>query len=121
MVDGVAGVEVQTEKVWSFADEFNLPRAVFINKLDRERSAFDRALASVQSVFGRLAVPVQLPIGAEKDFKGVVDLVRMKAYTYTMRWRRQGQGRPHSRPISPKPRRRLTKRWSKWSPRATTR
>ena len=83
LVDGVAGVEVQTEKVWSFADEFQLPRAVLINKLDRERSAFDRALGSVQEVFGRAAVPVQLPIGAEKDFKGIVDLIRMKAYTYT--------------------------------------
>jgi elongation factor G len=84
VVDGVAGVEVQTEKVWSFADEFNLPRAIFINKLDRERSSFDRALASVQNVFGRVAVPVQLPIGAEKDFKGIVDLIRMTGYTYTM-------------------------------------
>ena len=84
IVDGVAGVEVQTEKVWSFADEFNLPRAVFINKLDRERSSFDRALASVQQVFGRSAIPVQLPIGAEKEFKGIIDLIRMKAYTFTM-------------------------------------
>ncbi len=83
VVDGVAGVEVQTEKVWSFADEFELPRAIVINKLDRERSGFDRALASIQEKFGRVAVPIQLPIGAEKDFKGVVDLVRMKAYTYT--------------------------------------
>ena len=82
LVDGVAGVEVQTEKVWSFADEFQLPRAILINKLDRERSAFDRALASVQEVLGRSAVPIQLPIGSEKDFKGVVDLIRMKAYTY---------------------------------------
>ena len=96
LVDGVAGVEVQTEKVWSFADEFNLPRAVFINKLDRERSSFDRALASVQKVFGRLAVPVQLPIGAEKDFKGVVDLIRMKAYTYTMDGDGKGKEDPHS-------------------------
>jgi elongation factor G len=95
VVDGVAGVEVQTEKVWSFADEFNLPRAVFINKLDRERSSFDRALASVQNVFGRLAVPVQLPIGAEKEFKGVVDLIRMKAYTYTM----DGDGKGKEVPI----------------------
>src|SRR6202022_2661671 len=47
VVDGVAGVEVQTEKVWAFADEFQLPRAILINKLDRERSSFDRALASV--------------------------------------------------------------------------
>jgi elongation factor G len=83
VVDGVAGVEVQTEKVWSFADEFQLPRAIIIDKLDRERSDFDRTLASVQSVFGRMAVPIQLPLGSEKDFKGVIDLVRMKAYTYT--------------------------------------
>jgi elongation factor G len=83
VVDGVAGVEVQTEKVWSFADEFELPRAILINKLDRERSSFERALASVQEVFGRAAVPIHLPIGSERDFKGIVDLVRMKSYTYT--------------------------------------
>ena len=84
VVDGVAGVEVQTEKVWSFAEEFNLPRAIVINKLDRERSSFERALESVQSFFGRTAVPVHLPLGAERDFNGIVDLVRMKAYTYTV-------------------------------------
>ena len=83
MVDSVAGVEVQTEKVWQFSNDFKLPRAVILNKLDRERADFDRALASVQENFGRAAVPVQIPIGAERDFKGVVDLVRMKAYTYT--------------------------------------
>jgi elongation factor G len=83
LVDGVAGVEVQTEKVWSFAEEFKLPRAVIINKLDRERSSFDRALESVQQFFGRTAIPVHLPIGSERDFKGVIDLVRMKSYTYT--------------------------------------
>jgi elongation factor G len=83
LVDGVAGVEVQTEKVWSFADEFKLPRAVVINKLDRERSSFDRALENIQQVFGRTAIPIYLPIGSERDFKGVVDVVRMKSYTYT--------------------------------------
>ena len=83
LIDGVAGVEVQTEKVWSFCEDFQLPRAIVINKLDRERSSFDRALESVQSFFGRTAIPVHLPIGAEKSFNGVVDLVRMKAYTYT--------------------------------------
>ncbi len=82
LVDGVAGVEVQTEKVWSFANDFALPRAIVINKLDRERSSFDRALASVQEFFGRTAVPIHLPIGSERDFKGVVDLVRMKSYLY---------------------------------------
>jgi len=82
LVDGVAGVEVQTEKVWQFAEDFKLPRAFVINKLDRERADFQRTLDNVQEVFGRQAVPIQLPIGAERDFNGVVDLIRMKAYTY---------------------------------------
>ncbi len=84
LVDGVAGIEVQTEKVWEFANDFQLPSAIIINKLDRERSSFDRALASVQEAFGRAALPIQIPVGAERDFKGVVDLIRMKAYTYTI-------------------------------------
>jgi elongation factor G len=83
IVDGVAGVEVQTEKVWSYCDEFKLPRAVVINKLGRERSSFERTLENVQAVFGRTAIPIHLPIGAEREFKGVVDVIRMKAYTYT--------------------------------------
>jgi elongation factor G len=82
LVDGVAGVEVQTEKVWAFSEEFKLPRAIVVNKLDRERADFNRALESVQQNFGRTAVPIQIPIGSEREFKGVVDLVRMKAYTY---------------------------------------
>ncbi len=83
VVDGVAGVEVQTEKVWQFASEYALPRAVVINKLDRDRADFNRALDSVNEVFGRNAVPIQIPIGSERDFAGVVDLIRMKAYSYT--------------------------------------
>ena len=83
LVDGVAGVEVQTEKVWQFTEDFKLPRAVIINKLDRERADFDRALSSVQEFFGRAAVPIQLPVGSEREFSGVVDLIRMKAYTYS--------------------------------------
>ena len=83
VVDAVAGVEVQTEKVWAFADEYKLPRALVVNKLDRERASFDRALESIHSFFGRTAIPIQLPWGAERDFKGVIDLVRMKAYSYT--------------------------------------
>lgn len=83
LVDGVAGVEVQTEKVWGFAEEYKLPCAIVINKLDRERSSFERALESIDTAFGRTAVPIHLPIGAEKDFKGIVDLVKMKAYIYT--------------------------------------
>jgi len=82
LVDGVAGVEVQTEKVWQFAEEFKLPRAVVINKLDRERASFERALESVHGAFGRAAVPVHLPIGSEREFRGYIDLITMTAYTY---------------------------------------
>ena len=83
LVDAVAGVEVQTEKVWSFANDYKLPRVLVVNKLDRERSSFERALESIQTFFGRTAVPIQLPLGTERDFKGVIDLVRMKAYNYS--------------------------------------
>jgi elongation factor G len=81
-VCGVAGVEVQTEKVWGFAEEMGRARLLVVNRLDRDRSSFPRALDSIQKVFGRTAVPVQLPIGEEKDFRGVVDLVKMKACIY---------------------------------------
>lgn len=83
VVDAVAGVEVQTEKVWHFATEYQLPRAFIINKLDRERASFQRALESIHEFFGRTAIPIQIPIGSERDFKGVIDLIGMKAYTYT--------------------------------------
>ncbi len=95
LVDGVAGVEVQTEKVWSFCDGYNLPRAVVINKLDRERASFERTLENVQANFGRAAVAIQLPIGVERDFRGVIDLLAMKAYTYTS----DGDGKGKEEPI----------------------
>ena len=95
LVDGVAGVEVQTEKVWSFASEDKLPRALIINKLDRENASFDRALASIQENFGRVAVPIQLPLGSEREFRGVIDLVRMKCFVYEA----GGNGRGKEQPI----------------------
>jgi elongation factor G len=82
VVSGVTGVEVTTEKVWKFAEEFHLPRAIVINKLDRDRASFARTLEALQKKFGKNVVPMQLPIGEEKDFKGVIDLVGMKAYQY---------------------------------------
>ncbi len=91
VVDAVAGVEVQTEKVWDFAEEFHLPRAIVIDKLDRDRASFDRTLANLQDAFGRTAVPIHLPIGSEKDFRGVIDLVRMRAYTYAPDGNGKGQ------------------------------
>jgi elongation factor G len=82
LVDAAAGCQVVTEKVWDYATEYDLPRAFVINWMDRELASFERALESIQQVFGRGAVPIQLPIGAEKNFKGVIDLVAMKALTY---------------------------------------
>jgi elongation factor G len=82
VVDAVGGVQVSTEKAWAAADELQLPRLIVVNRLDRERASLDRTLASMRETLGRTCIPVQLPIGAEKDFKGVVDLVAMKAYTF---------------------------------------
>jgi len=82
VVSGVTGVEVTTEKVWKFADEYALPRIIIANKMDRERASFTRTLEALQKKFSKNVVPLQLPMGEEKDFKGIVDLVSMKAYTY---------------------------------------
>jgi elongation factor G len=91
VVDGVSGVEVQTEKTWNFAADYDLPRVILINKLARDRSDFQRTLANVQETLSRKAVPVQLPIGSEKDFRGVVDLISGKAYTYQLDGKGKGQ------------------------------
>ncbi len=82
LVDPVAGVEVGTEKVWEMIEQFKMPRIIVISKMDRENASFGRAIGSVQEFFGRQAVPVELPIGEEKDFAGVVDIVERKAYLF---------------------------------------
>jgi len=82
LVDGVSGVEVGTEKVWEMLEEVQLPRLFVINKLDRENASFSRTLESIVQFFGRQAVPVQIPIGEEKDFSGVVDLIKQRAVTF---------------------------------------
>jgi elongation factor G len=89
-VDAVNGVEVQTEKGWSYAEEFDLPRLLVVTKMDRERADFDQAIAGITEAFGRAAVPLQLPIGSETSFQGVIDLVHMRAYTYE----KDGSGTP---------------------------
>jgi len=82
VVSAVTGVEVTTERVWKFADEYELPRMVIVNKMDRERASFSRTLEALQKKFGKNVVPLQIPMGEEHDFYGVVDLVAMKAYKY---------------------------------------
>ena len=82
VVDAVSGVQVQTEKTWQAADELGLPRLVVVNRLDRERGSLERTLRSLHGALSRAIVPVQLPIGEEKAFRGVVDLLAQKAYVY---------------------------------------
>ncbi|HLZ56591.1 MAG TPA: elongation factor G [Ktedonosporobacter sp.] len=82
VVTAEKGVEVGTELTWQFADERNLPRMVLVNKLDRENTSFDQALESLRNQFGIKVVPLQIPIGEQANFKGVVDLVSQKGYTF---------------------------------------
>ena len=82
VVDCTAGVEVQSEKAWEFAEGHGLTRAVVFNKLDRDRAGFERSLASVHKSFGRTVVPVQIPMGEEASFRGIIDLLGEKAYVY---------------------------------------
>src|SRR6202045_5284062 len=84
VVDGVAGVEVVTQRVWNYCEEYKTPRLIVVNRMDRDRANADRVLESLTAAFGRDVIPIELPIGSEKSLTGVVDLVRMKAYTYEL-------------------------------------
>jgi elongation factor G len=81
VVDASSGVQVGTEFAWRFAEELNLPRAIFINRMDRDNADFNGALSQIQSLWGNKCLAVQLPIGSQQAFAGVVDLLTMKAYT----------------------------------------
>ena len=89
VVDAVAGVEVQTEKVWEFCDEYSLPRMIVINKADRDNASSERTLASLEEEFGRGVVPLEIPMGMEKEFTGVISLLTGRAYRYE----RDGSGK----------------------------
>ena len=80
VVDATTGVEGGTEKVWEIADTYQLPRLIFINKMDKENASFENAFASIEEILETRAVPVQLPIGKEDNFAGVVDVIQMAAY-----------------------------------------
>jgi elongation factor G len=89
-VDAHVGVQVTTEKVWDYCTEYDVPRAFVLTWMDRELSNFERSMESLVEVFGRTVVPLQLPIGSEKGFRGLIDLVAMKAHTY----KPDGDGKP---------------------------
>ncbi len=82
VVDGVAGIEVQTEVHWEAAEEANIPRMIFVNKLDRENSNYDRVVKDLRARFGNHVVPLMLPIGSEENFSGVVNILRHKAFQF---------------------------------------
>jgi elongation factor G len=91
VVSAVDGVETQTEVVWTMADELGLPRAFFINKLDRDRASFPRTLDAIQEAFGKQCPPLYLPIGEEHEFSGVVGLLSGRAFTYADGQRSEGE------------------------------
>lgn len=80
VLDAASGVEVGTDLVWGYADEQNLPRLVFINKMDRENASFKRCLDTLKEAFEADFIPIQLPVGIQADFEGIVDLIAIKAY-----------------------------------------
>ncbi len=88
VLDGNQGVEPQTETVWRQADRYDVPRFVFVNKMDKIGADFEACVESIRDRLGVKAVPIQLPIGAESTFKGIIDLVRMKAVV----WESEGLG-----------------------------
>jgi elongation factor G len=80
-VCAASGVEVGTERAWQYCEEAELPRLIFINKMDRENADFQQTLGQLQTLFGNKCVPIQMPIGAQAGFKGIIDLVNLKSYT----------------------------------------
>ncbi len=82
VVEAIDGVKVQTEQAWEFADQIEMPRVVFINKMDRDRADFFGTLKNLAEIFNPKPILLQLPIGTEENFKGVVDLLSQKAYFY---------------------------------------
>ena len=82
MFDGVAGVEPQSETVWRQANKYRVPRMCFVNKLDRTGAEFHRCVEMIESRLGAVPLVLQIPIGTEADFIGVVDLVQMRALTW---------------------------------------
>ena len=97
LIDASAGVEVGTEQAWRLAEERGIPRLIFINKMDRENADFDAALASARAAFGNAVAPIQFPIGSQKQFRGIVDLLAEQAYTFDA----GGNGVMNAGPIPP--------------------
>ncbi len=96
LVDASAGVEVGTEQIWRLANQYNLPRLLFVNKMNRENADFPRTLASLREAFGKRVAPIQFPIGSDKTFRGVVDLLSNTAMVFPRQQRRRLRDHPDS-------------------------
>jgi len=83
IVSAISGVKAETQKIWKYASEFEIPRIIFVNKMDKDNANFPRAVGEVEKAFKKEALPLQLPIGSGDSFSGIVDLIRMKAFTYS--------------------------------------
>ncbi|MCG2720533.1 MAG: elongation factor G [Thermodesulfovibrionales bacterium] len=82
IVSALSGVKAETQKIWKYASEFELPRLIFVNKMDKENANFSRPLGELEKAFGKEALPLQIPIGAGESFRGIVDLIKMKAVLF---------------------------------------
>lgn len=82
ILSAISGVKAQTEEIWNWANEFEIPRIAFVNKMDRERASFLRAIDDMEKALGARGVAIQMPIGAEDNFNGIIDLIRMRACFY---------------------------------------
>lgn len=83
IVSAISGVKAETEKIWKYACEFEIPRIVFINKMDKENASFSRAISEIEKSFESEAIPLQIPIGSGDTFRGTVDIISMKAFNFT--------------------------------------
>nr|MBA2601227.1 elongation factor G [Actinomycetota bacterium] len=101
VVSGVEGIEVQTQVAWNYATELQLPRMIFVNKLDRENSSFRSTLEQLIDAFGKSIAPISLPLGREHDFKGLISVIDAAAFGY------DGSGQPSEEPVPEERRARL--------------
>lgn len=83
IVSAISGVKAETQKIWKYASEYELPRIVFVNKMDKDMANFSRAVGDVEKAFSIDALPLQIPIGSGESFSGIIDLIKMKAYKFT--------------------------------------
>lgn len=82
IVSAISGVKAETQKIWKYASDYELPRLVFINKMDKENASFSRAVGDIEKAFETEAIPLQVPLGSGENFKGIVDLIKMKAFHF---------------------------------------